>query len=368
MNATLTEEQKMLRDAARELLEARYPMSRVAEIADGAGFERASWSELAELGWTAISVPEHLGGVGLGVVDEAVLIEELGRVLFPGPFFASAVLATVAAGSDEPSLERLLDGSALGTLAWAGDEDVFDARRPAVTATRDGNAWHLDGAAAFVPDLALADLVFVAASTPAGPGLWAVAPDGAGTRATTAQPLDPTRPLGRIELERAPARLVAEPGTAVDELLGRVRDRACVALAAECVGIISRVVEISVEYATVREQYGRPIGSFQAVAHRLADAFVEGESARSLTYWAAWSVNEGMPDATLAASSAKAFAGEAAVRAVQSAIQVHGGVGFTWEHPLHRFYRRALWCAAYMGWPATHRARVAAALLDEGGS
>lgn len=366
MKATFTDEQLMLRDAAREMLEARYPIARVSELADGDGFERRAWREIAELGWTAIAVPEDLGGIGLSLVDEAVLAEELGRHLFPGPFLASVVLATSAAAGHGDTVERLASGDAIGTLAWGGATGSLGAEVAAIRAEQVGSGWALTGTASFVPDLALAHVAVVAAGCDAGTGLFLVELDASGTEISNDDPLDPTRTLGRLDLNLAAARLLAEPGAATEAILTRVRDRACVILAAECAGIMGRVLEISVEHATNREQYGRPIGSFQAVAHRLAQTYVDLESARSLAYWAAWSVSEGTPDATIAAASAKAFAADAAIRATQSAIQVHGGVGFTWEHPLHRFYRRALWCAAYMGWPATHRARVASALLDEG--
>ena len=265
----------------------------------------APLAELRELGWLGVSVPEDRGGGGLSFVDEAILFEEAGRALYAGPFLTTAVVL---------------------------------AALPEV----DDNAWslELDG---LVPHLDAADMVL-------REDLSTVAADG-----ETLPTVDESRPLGR---------LVAADATEVDDEFEAVRLRLLAALAAEAVGVAQKALELGVAYVSDREQFGKKIGTYQAVSHPLADTYVETELARSLAYWAAWCVAEDDDRAALAAAAAKAFATEAAVVACERSIQVHGGIGFTWEHVLHRYYKRAQWIAAFGGHAATQRAVVAAALLD----
>ena len=358
MNFTFSEEQEMLRNSAREFQGDRYPIERVAEIADGDGFDPAWWSEAAELGWTGISLPEDAGGAGMSFLEEIVVIEEIGRALYPGPFFSTVVLALPALVETPDLLENVVAGKSAATLAWAGTDGDFATRGLPTKATGRGEEWRLSGTTLFVPDLPLADLVVVAAEDEGGPGLWAVPRDGEGSRWEELPTIDDTRRLGALHLDGAPARRLTEGA-----LLEGINDRALAALAVEAVGVADRALELAVEYARTRHQFERPIGIFQAVSHKLADAYVEVENARSLAYFAAWAVANGTDEASDAAAAAKGYASEAAVDVCEKAIQAHGGVGFTWEHPLHRFYKRALWIAAYMGWPATQRARVAASVL-----
>ena len=249
MRFAFTEEQDELRRQARALLEEREP----------------SWDELAELGWLGVSVPEESGGAGLGFVEEAVLFEELGRALYPGPYFATVGVALPQLSTDEQALV------ARGERKYEMEEVSLDG------------------------------------------------------------------PVSKA--------------------------RAFTALAAEAVGIAQKALELAVEHAKSREQFGKPIGIYQAVSHPIVDTYVETELARSLTYWAAWCVAEGEADATVAALAAKAQASEAAVAACERSIQVHGGIGFTWEHPLHRYYKRAQWIEAFGGYPAKQRAEIADLLL-----
>jgi alkylation response protein AidB-like acyl-CoA dehydrogenase len=254
-------------------------------------------------------VPEEAGGAGLGFVEEAVLHEELGRALYPGPFVARVALALPLLPVEEA------EQVAAGTRRWSAQ------------------------VGALVPDLDKVDAVLAA-------GGERVAAEG--------QPLesiDPTRSLARLERQSDNLSL------AVD------LPRARAALACEAVGIAQRVLELGVEHASSRQQFGKPIGTYQAVSHALADTFVEAELARSLAYWAAWCVAEEDEQAATAAAAAKAFASEAAVAACERSIQVHGGTGFTWEHVLHRYYRRALWIERFAGTPGELRAEVAASLL-----
>ena len=307
MHFAFTTEQEALRSEARRWLEERYPPERVAELADSeAGWDPASWAELAELGWLGVSVAEDEGGAGLGFLEEAVLFEELGRALYPGPYFSTVALAL-------PRLDPEARAAvAAGEARWSAQVD------------------------ALVPDLALVERVVTAD----GP----VAAEG-----TTVETMDRSRRLGRLTTPAGDA--------AVD------RPRLRAALALEAVGIAQRALDWGVEHAKERQQFGKAIGVYQAVSHSLVDAFMATELARSLAYWAAWCVAEDDHQAATAAAAAKAYAAEAAVSACERSIQVHGGIGFTWEHPLHRYYKRAQWIQAFDGFPARQRAEVAAELL-----
>jgi alkylation response protein AidB-like acyl-CoA dehydrogenase len=287
----------------------------------------------------------------MGFVEEMLVLEELGYALFPGPFFSTLGLALPALRPVPDLVAAVANGEATATLAWPEAEG--GAGRAGVVAEPHGDRWSLSGTAPFVPDLHVADLVVVAATSDDGSALAMVERDGDGVQIEAVPTVDTTRPLGALHLSGAAGRALAQGGQA-DATLQRIRDQALAGLTAEAVGVAHRA----------REQFGRPIGVYQGVSHALADAFVEVESARSLAYWAGAAVANRAADAPEAAAAAKAFAAEAAVDACERSIQVLGGIGFTWEHMLHRLYRRTLWIAAYMGWPAKQRARVASALLD----
>jgi alkylation response protein AidB-like acyl-CoA dehydrogenase len=308
-----SDEQEELRREARSCLAELFPPERVAELADSAeGWDPASWRTLAELGWLGVAVPEELGGAGLGFVEQAILLEELARALYPGPYFSTVALALPALPPEEQA--RV----AAGEVRWSAE------------------------VGGIVPDLAIVDRVV----TDEG------AAPATGAYFNTFELTDSTRRAGRLA-----------PGPR-EPLAGRVdRTRMYTAVAAESIGIAQRAIDWSLEYAKTREQFGRIIGTYQAVAHPLADSFADTELARSLTYWAAWAVDAEPGEAVLAAAAAKAFATEAAVAACERAIQAHGGTGFTWEHPLHRYYKRALALSSFGGFPAEQRAELAAAIL-----
>jgi alkylation response protein AidB-like acyl-CoA dehydrogenase len=317
----LTAEQEMLRAQAREFLRERFPAERVAELADSPeGWDPSSWGELAELGWLGVSVPEDAGGAGLGFVEEAVLFEELGRALYSGPYFSTVALALPALPT------QLQRDAAAGRTRWSASLDGF-----------------------LVPDLSLVDRVLVTYDG------RLVAVPAAGEELTT---MDATRRLGRL----SPNRAGEDVGS--DDELSAIRVRALAALALEAVGVAQRALELGVEHAKSRKQFGRPVGVYQAVSHKLADTYAQTELARSLAYWAAWCVAEGDEQAGVAAAAAKSYAAEAAVEACERSIQVHGGIGFTWEHLLHRYYKRAQWIEGFAGYPAEQRATVARALLE----
>ena len=317
MDFSFTDEQLELRAQARSYLAERFPPERVAQLADSdEGWDPSSWRELADLGWLGVSVPEDHGGAGLGFVEEALLLEELGRALYPGPYFSTVALALPALGADE------LAAVVAGDVRWSAS---------------------LDGS--LVPDLGIVDRVAVVEN-----GEARAVP----ARGEVLQTTDSTRRLGRLD---------AANGAPLGGDTSLLRPRALVACAAESLGVGERALELGVEHAKTREQFGRPIGVYQAVSHKLADTYVETQLARSLTYWAAWCVAEDDPQAHVAAAAAKSYATDAAVAACERSIQVLGGIGFTWEHMLHRYYKRALWLQSFAGSGSAHRAAVADALL-----
>jgi alkylation response protein AidB-like acyl-CoA dehydrogenase len=361
-----SEEQQMLRDAVASWARDRLPEGRVAELATSDdGWDPASLPEMAELGWTSISFPEEAGGAGMGFLAETVVIEELGKALYPGPFLTSVTLAASALRSRRDYIERIAAGEA-GTLAWAEPDGPYlfaDLGSVGTKATANGDGWRLDGVKDVVPDLVACRFVVVAARAPDGLGLWVVETSGSGVEVASLPTVDATRRLGTLRLSDAPAELAVAPGKAEMVLKG-VRLRTLAALSIEAVGVATTAVEMARRYVSERKQFDKPIGAYQAVSHQVADAYMAVELARSLAYWAAWCVDQHDPQAPIAVAAAKASAGEAAAIACEKAIQVHGGIGFTWEHVLHRYYKRAQWIDSFEGGGSRHREVVAAHLLD----
>ena len=331
MDFAFSEEQELLRASARDYLADRWPLTRVVETADaGPSFDATSWKELADLGWLDPS---------LGMLEHAVIAEETGYGLLPAPWFSTVALAGPVL--DDPLREAVGAGERAVTLARDGD----------ITATGDA----LTGVARLVPDLgAVTDVIVVAAD-----GLFAVDvvehPEVVVPLSTT----DRTRRLGELRLDSTPARRLD-----VDRLrLTDVRRQSLALAACEAVGLSQRALDLAAEHTKTRQQFGRVIGTYQGVSHKVADIYVAVQLSRSLAYWAAWSVSEGDDQQDTAVSAAKSAAAEAAVFACENAIQVHGGIGFTWEHVLHRFYKRAQWLDAFEGFGREHRATVADAIL-----
>lgn len=345
MDFAFSEEQDLLRASARSWLAQRYPLHRVAELADSdTGWDPASWRELSELGWLDDD---------LGMLELAVLAEESGYALLPAPWWSSIALAAPVVGAS-PSRPT--------TLAWAelGTPYLLDGT-VTTTAREDGGGWRLSGTKLRVPDLALAEQVLVVASAPGGLGAWRVATADAGIQPTSATDL--TRRLATLVLDDVAAEPVRAPGTATEALLA-VRRRAGALLACEAVGIMQRALDLAAEHAKQRMQFGRPIGSYQGVSHPIADIYTALSLTRSLAYRAAWAVGSAADDIDAAVTVAHLSAGDGAVRACESAIQAMGGIGFTWDHPLHRFYKRAQAIAAFDGTARSRRAEIATALLD----
>lgn len=365
MDFSFSEEQEMLRDQARSLLEQRLPSDRVVELAESdRPFDPALWKEMASLGWTSLSIPEQSGGSGMTFLDEAVLFEELGRALYPGPYFSTVALALPALGEASESLAAVASGDATVTLAWAEEGGArLNEAEVATTATESGGAWTLDGTKELVPDAAIVSATVVVARAEQGNGLWLVDLSAEGVTVTPRSTMDTTRRLGTLELTGARGTLLVSPGRAED-VLAQTSLRASAAASLEAVGIAQKVLELAQEHAKTRQQFDKPIGSYQAVAHQVADTYVDVELARSLAYWAAWCVAESDDQAPVAVAAAKAAAGEAGVTACERSIQVHGGIGFTWEHILHRYYKRAHWLDSFDGFAHLRRAEIAGSLLD----
>ena len=364
MDFAFSDEQRMLRGQARAFLSDRVPLDRVAELADSdEGWDDKTWPEMAELGWTGLSIPEASGGAGSGFLEEAVLFEELGYALYPGPYLSSIALARPALDDDPGALGALAAGEATYSLAWAetSRDRLSASPSPRTTATEGSAGWEVTGEKVLVADGGIVDRLVVVAGADDSVALLTVSARDA--RIESLSTMDRTRRLARVAFDKAPAHLLAT-GPKAEDVLARIETRAFAALALEAVGVAQRALELSIEHAKTREQFGKPIGSYQAVSHQVADAYVDVELARSLAYWAAWSVAEHDDRAAIAAASAKALAAENAVAACERAIQVHGGIGFTFEHPLHRFYKRAQWIDSFGGFGAEQRAAVAADVLD----
>jgi alkylation response protein AidB-like acyl-CoA dehydrogenase len=365
----LTDEQQAIKSTAHDFLAARYKSERIRELAESEhGFEQSDWEEMAELGWPGLALPEEWGGQGLGIVDLAVLFEEMGYALAPSPLLSNTVagLALSLCGSDEQR-ERFLRPLAAGELR--GTPALWDAGTPgtigefAMEARADGDGIVLDGEKVLVMDAAAADFFLVATSDGRR---HLVECDAAGVTVTPSTSIDQTRRLYSVRFEGVQVPVSDSlPAEGADYF--QVFDRVCVALAAESTGVAQRTLEMAVEYAKDRQQFGRPIGSYQAVSHRCAQMLLETENARSAVYGAAWAADAAPESLPTAASMAKAYASDAGWRVPDASIQVHGGIGFTWEHDLHFFLKRGKANAAMFGDARWHRDRVADAVLAEAG-
>jgi alkylation response protein AidB-like acyl-CoA dehydrogenase len=363
----LTDEQQAIKATAHDFLAARYKSERIRALAESEnGFEQSDWDEMAELGWTGLALPEEWGGQGLGIVELAVLFEEMGYALAPSPLFSNTIagVALSLCGSDDQR-ERYLRPLAEGRLR--GTPALWDAGSPptigdfSMEARADGDGIVLDGEKVLVMDAASADFLLVATSDGRR---HIVDRDAAGLTIAPSTTIDLTRRLYSVRFEGV--RVDAEdslPAEGADYY--PVFFRLCVALAAESTGIAQRTMEMAVAYAKDRQQFGRPIGSYQAVSHRCAQMLLETENSRSAVYGAAWAADAAPESLPRAASMAKAYAGDAGWRVPDASIQVHGGIGFTWEHDLHFFLKRGKANAAMFGDSKWHRERVADAVLAE---
>ncbi|MGW0761688.1 acyl-CoA dehydrogenase family protein [Streptomyces sp. NPDC002814] len=368
MDFAFSEEQEELRRTVRAFLADTSPETEVRRLMETPeGFDRALWRRMGtELGLQGLAVPEEYGGAGCGPVEVGVVMEESGRSLLCAPFLASAVLATTTLlrCDDEDARKRLLPGLAsgelVGTLALTEDSARWDAAGVCLTARESAGSWRLSGHKTFVLDGATADVVLTVARTgDDGIGVFCVDGDAPGLTRTPLPTMDPTRRQARLDYDDVPATLLRAHGDDGWRLVAEVLDRAAVALAAEQVGVAGQALDMAVEYAKVRHQFGRPIGSFQAVKHLLADVLLEVESARAAAHYALLAADAEDPELPAVASLAKAFCSDACLQATAENIQVHGGIGFTWEHPAHLYLKRAKTSQLLFGDPAYHRERLA---------
>jgi alkylation response protein AidB-like acyl-CoA dehydrogenase len=368
MDLELSEDEAALRDNVRAVLAGICPPAAVRAVFEGKGDPAAIWSRMVDLDWPGLGLPEEAGGLGMGYVAVALVAEELGRAVAPGAFLATVTQFAPAVhelGGPTDLLARVAAGQVTGTVALA-EEGGWEPAFVAATARETAAGWALAGTKRAVLDGARADevLVIARAEGTAGPeGLGAFLVPGAGPQATPRPVIDPTLPLADLALDGVvvpPDRVLAPPGSeGVAEALDRAGQEATVALAASTVGACRVVFERTVDYAKVREQYGRPIGSFQALKHRMADMYLAVERATALCYFAALTIAEEDPRRAEAASMAKAAAGECQALVVQDGLQLHGGIGVTWENDLHFPVKRAITGDTLYGNAVHHRARLA---------
>jgi len=346
MNFAFSEEQEELRKTVRAFLDAKSSEASVREQMDTeSGFDPAVWSQMGEqMGLQGLHIPEAYGGSGYGYVELGVVLEEMGRSLLCAPYFATVVLAanTLIHSGDEAAKKKYLPGIAAGetiaTLAYTEPSGKWDESGITMQASGSGSAFTLSGTKMFVLDGHTANLIIVAAKTGKGTSLFAVDGNAAGLTRTALSTMDQTRKQAK---------------------LSTVLDLAAVGLAAEQVGGAQKVLDMAVEYAKVRVQFGRPIGSFQAIKHKCADMLLEVESAKSAAYYGMWCASEMNDELASVASLAKAYCSEAYFHATAENIQIHGGIGFTWEHPAHLYFKRAKSSELLFGDPTYHRELLA---------
>lgn len=359
-----------LRSTARSFFKAKMPLDRLAHLADleSDDLDRDLWDQFVQMGWTGITLPEEVGGAGADLSLMSVLMEEFGRSLCPSPFFASVGLAGPCLERDPSAAERLVSGVSTFTMGWAESPicvHLGDVGKVRCMAAEGSEGWRLRGVKRSVPDAGSVSEAIVTARTAEGVGLYLIDLSSPGVRLDSARSLDGTRREYSMLLRDVDATLIASPGQAA-KLLPDLRRRALTLLSYEAIGLAERVLEDIVEYANERQQFGKPIGAFQAVSGPLVDAYVEIELARALAGWALRAIQLDDPAADVAVAAAKAAASDAAIDTVERSIQVAGAIGFTWEYHLHRFLRRALWIDAFEGTAKDHRKGVSTALLDQG--
>ena len=365
MNFAFSEEQETLREFVRNFLEEKSAEAAVREqMETDNGFDPDVWQQMSEqMGLQSLIVPEEFGGQGFGYVELIVVLEEMGRALLCAPFFSSVVLAanTLIHSGDETAKADLLPKIASGTiatLAFTEENGKWDESGITMQASESANGYTLDGSKMYVLDGNTAEIILVAAKTANGVSLFHVDAGADGLTRTSLATMDQTRKQSKLDFSGTPATLIGEEGKGWDTL-STVLDLAAVGLAAEQVGGAQMCLDMAVEYAKVRVQFGRPIGSFQAIKHKCADMLLEVESAKSAAYYAGWCAAEMNDELPSTASLAKAYCSEAYFHAAAENIQIHGGIGFTWEHPAHLYFKRAKSSELLFGDPTYHRELLA---------
>ena len=362
MDFGLSEEQQQLKESARAFLTGECPTAFVRKtMATDDGYPRELYDHIAKLGWTGLTVPEKFGGAGLGMLDMAMLLEEGGYAAMPGPFLFSSVLAASAlklSGFEKLNskwLTALAEGRAVGTIAVVEKAASIDVRDINTTASKGAAGWRLNGTKMFVPYANVADFIVVAAKHDSDIFLFVVDAKSPGVTIRSMKNLDLTRRVSSVELKSAPAERL-KGGT---DLFAKLIDVAAVAVAADSLGGIERALEMAVDYSKVREQFGKPIGSFQALKHAAAEIVAEVEPARAMLWYAAYAQDIGAADASRVAAMAKARLCDIYSRSTDRAVLMHGGIGFTWEHDMHLWFKRARFNESCFGSPSFHRERVA---------
>ncbi len=358
MQFGLSESQQILKNTARKFFAGESPIAAVRKAMEtDTAYDAALWTKLAEQGFTGIITPEEYGGMGLGKVELILLMEEAGYAMLPGPFFSTVALAGAvidACASPEQKkkyLGQIAGGHARSTVALVEAAGSWDPASLQIAVS--GNK--LTGTKLFVTDAAVADFIVVVARD----GVYVVDAKAAGLRISPMKGMDLARKIYSVEFKNTPAELLGHA-----KGLANALDVATAALSAEMVGGMQRELELTVAYAKTRKQFGKPIGIFQAVQHLCADMYLEAESSRSATYYAAWALEENVPDAAASVSVAKMYASDASRTVGNRGIQVHGGMGFTWENDLHLYYRRAKASETMLGDGAFHRERIARLVID----
>ena len=366
MNFAFTEEQEELRKTVRAFLDAKSAETDVRALMETTdGYDAAVWSQMGEqMGLQGLAIPEQYGGSGYSFVELGIVLEEMGRSLLCAPYYSTVVLAanTLLLSGDEAAKKAYLPGIAAGTtiatLAYTEPSGKWDESGITATASGSGSDFKITGTKSFVLDGHTAGLIIVAAKTGKGTSLFAVEGNAAGLTRTALSTMDQTRKQAKLELKDTPGKLIGTEGQGWS-VLHKVLDLAAVGLAAEQVGGAQKVLDMAVEYAKVRVQFGRPIGSFQAIKHKCADMLLEVESAKSAAYYGMWCAAEMNEELPSVASLAKAYCSEAYFHATAENIQIHGGIGFTWEHPAHLYFKRAKSSELLFGDPTYHREQLA---------
>ena len=366
MNFAFTEEQEELRSTVRAFMESKSSEEAVREqMETEAGYDAAVWSQMAEqMGLQSLAIPEEYGGSGFGFIELGIVLEEMGRALLCAPFFSSVVLAANALllSGDESAkteyLPKIASGEIIATVAYVEPSGKWDESGIEMKASGSGASVTLSGTKMYVIDGHTADLIIVAARSGSGVSLYAVAGDASGLTRTPLSTMDQTRKQSKLEFSDTPATLIGTEGDGWN-VMSQMLDLAAVGLAAEQVGGAQKVLDMAVEYAKVRVQFGRPIGSFQAIKHKCADMLLEVESAKSAAYYGMWCASEMNDELPSVASLAKAYCSEAYFHAAAENIQIHGGIGFTWEHPAHLYFKRAKSSELMFGDPTYHREQLA---------
>jgi alkylation response protein AidB-like acyl-CoA dehydrogenase len=371
MNFAFSEEQEELRRTVRQFLEAKSPETEVRRLMETAeGYDTSVWKQMGqELGLQGLAIPEEYGGQGFTFIELGIVLEEMGRVLLCAPYFASAVLAANAilnAGTDAQKsvlLPPIASGDTIATLAFTEPSGKWDAAGITLEATPEADHYLLSGEKMFVIDGNVADLIVVVARTAGTTGtdgisFFTVSGNAKGLTRTALSTMDMTRKQAKLEFDKVVAEPLGAPGSGWPAF-SKTLDQAAVALSNEMMGGAQKVLEMSVEYAKVRVQFGRPIGSFQAIKHKCADMLLEVESGKSAAYYAAWAAAEDNDELPVVAALSKAYCSEAYFHATAENIQIHGGIGFTWEHPAHLYFKRAKSSEIYLGDPTYHRELLA---------